>query len=187
VFRDPEPETVPRECEIGLSIRCERRRPICVLTAEVVIRPLHGDPDEPSSADPTFLPCFHDEGYYPGTSFEGFQITGWYDGRHFYDSGFSFQPHVPIHTDRAQAIARELHTIEQALKSGAASGEQRGLGRHSYPELVVRIAEIIGARFAQHRLDPDPHCAFTVTDLPGLAAAFEQHTPRDTTTEPMPF
>lgn len=51
----------------------------------------------------------------------------------------------------------------------------------------MRIGQVIGARFVKHRLDPDPAASSAVTDLVGLAAAFERHNPRDRTTVPMPF
>lgn len=187
MFRDPEPETVPRECEIGLSVQREMRRSCSVLTAHALVRPLSHDPDSPPALDAAFPPSFHDEGCYAGAALDGFEVSAWYDGRHFYDSGFAYIVHRPLYTAWAQAIAHQLHTIEAGLRERATRAGQGELDRHSYPELVAAIAEIIGVRFAHYRLDTNPDSAFTLTDLPGLSAAFEQHTPRDRSSAPMSF
>jgi hypothetical protein len=187
VFRDPEPDTIPPECELGLSVRRVMRRDLSTVTAEVVVRPVCTDEGQPPGIDAAFLPSYHDEGCYSGAVFEGFEISAWYNGRHFYDSGYAYVLHRPLYTDWAQAIARQLHTIDQALRERAAADHALRPDPHSYPELVIRIAEVIGARFVQYQLDVDPLLPFTLTDLPGLATAFEHYIPRDRTTEPAPF
>ncbi|HTJ68184.1 MAG TPA: hypothetical protein VL551_11695 [Actinospica sp.] len=190
-----DPEPVARELETGLFLRrvdrhqgtyVERHRST-YLTAEISVRPAHLEPGE--RADLAFHACCQDQIDHPAAALEleGFEITARYDGRHFYESHHGYRLlHGVIGSRRAQQMARRMRQIDEAFARQAAIG-LRVPDRHDYPELVVRIGEIIGTRFVKHRLDPDPAAPSAMTDLPGLADAFERHTPRDRDTAPMPF
>lgn len=182
-----DPEPVARELETGLFLRRVERNQSTYVVAEISVRPVYLEPGEP--ADLAFPACCQDQIDHPTVALEleGFEITARYDGRHFYDSCHGYRLlHGVIDARRALTIARRLGEIDEAFAEQAASGLPAP-GYHDYPELVVRIGQIIGAQFFKHRLDPDPEAPSVVTDLAGLAAAFERHTPRDLTTDPMPF
>jgi hypothetical protein len=181
------PEPTARELETGLFLRRVERHQSTYLIAEISVRPVHLEAEEP--ADLAFHACCQDQIDHPTVALEleGFEITARYDGRHFSDSCHGYRLlHGVIDSRRALTMARRLSEIDEAFAEQAAAGRPAP-GYHDYPELVVRIGQIIGARFVKHRLDPDPEAPSVVTDLAGLAAAFERHTPRDLTTDPMPF
>lgn len=182
-----DPEPVARELETGLFVRRVDRHRSTYLIAEIHVRPVHLEPGE--RADLAFHACCQDQIDHPvnALELEGFEITARYDRRHFYEARHGYRLlHGVIDTRQAQAMARRLGEIDQAFAEQAAAGLPAP-DDHDYPELVVRIGQIIEARFVKHRLDPDPDAPSAVTDLEGLAAAFERHTPRDRTTAPMPF
>ncbi|HTJ71348.1 MAG TPA: hypothetical protein VL551_27655 [Actinospica sp.] len=182
-----DPEPVARELETGLFIRRVERHQVTHLIAEINVRPVHLEPGE--RPDLTFHACCQDQIDHPvnALELEGFDITARYDGKHFYDACHGYRLlHFVIDTCRAQVMARRMREIDEAFAEQAAAGLPVP-GRHDFPELVVRIGEVIGARFVKHRLDPDPAAPSVMTDLPGLAAAFARYTPRDLATEPMPF
>lgn len=182
-----DPEPVARELETGLFIRRVERDHCTYLMAEINVRPVHLEPGEPAYL--AFHACCQDQIDHPDAALEleGFEITARYDGRHFYDSRHGYRLlHGVIDTRRAQVMARRLGEIDQAFAEQVAAGVPAP-GYHDFPELVVRVGEVIGARFVKHRLDPDPQAPSVITDLAGLAVAFERHLPRDQTTDPMPF
>ncbi len=188
MYRDEHvPEPIARELETGLFLRRVERRHSTHLIAQISVRPVHPEPGEP--ADLAFHACCQDQIDHPvnALELEGFEITARYDGRHFYDAGHGYTlPHGVIDTRRARVMARRLGEIDEAFVEQAAAGVPVP-GCHDFPELVMRVGEVIGARFVKHRLDPNPAAPSVVTDLPGLAAAFERHTPRDPASAPMPF
>lgn len=184
---DEAPEPVSRELEMGLFIRRFKRASSTCLVAEISVRPVHLEPGEPR--DLAFHACCQDQIDHPTAALEleGFEITARYDGRHFCDGRHAYRLlHGTIDSRRAHVMARRMHEIDRAFAARAAAGQPIP-DRHGYPELVVAIGEIIGARFAKYRLGSDPVAPFAVTDLAGLTAAFERHTPRERTTAPMPF
>lgn len=182
-----DPEPVAREMQTGLFIRRVERYQSTYLTAEISVRPVHLEPEEPEFL--AFHACCQDQIDHPvnALELEGFEITARYDGRHFYDARHGYGLlHGVIDIRRAQVMSRRLAEIDHVFAEQAAVGVPVP-GYHDFPELVVRVGEVIGARFVKHRLDPDLRSPSVITDLAGLAAAFERHTPRDLTTDPTPF
>jgi len=184
-----ETATDTRTRELGLCVLREmRNRYYCTLTAVVVYKTTTADVDDPWFADRIAHPSWSDDfARHDAAQYEGLRITGNYDGRHFFNTNFAYRIDRPIHADQAEAAARVLRTLEDELHRRRKAELGPELYWHRYPELVETIAEIIGASFAQYSLDSDPSAPITATDIPGLAAAFARHTPRDETTVAPPF
>lgn len=172
--------------ELGLSVLRNGTALHSTLTATVVFKATADDVEGPEHIGAIIHPRFDcDESSV--AAYDGLRITATYDGRHFYDASCAYEVEGRIFEDHAAAMAKTLGAINDALVKQRHDPDGTDLSRHDYPGLVLAVGKILGVSFVEFQLDVDPDRPRDTAELADLARAFEQYTPRDGATGPMPF
>lgn len=176
-----------RARELGLSVLRDGTATLSTLTATVIFKATADDVEHPEHIGDTYHPLFADHDRNSAAVYEGLRVTATYDGHHFYDAICAYHVEGRIFEAHAAAMASTLGAINNALVKQRHDPDGTDLSRHDYPGLVLAVGKILGVSFVEYQLDADCDWPCDTAELADLASAFEQYTPRDTASGPMPF